>query len=321
MFSSSPTPRVVDRPAESDSGECLVAAAPAGQTPPRSGGSIWRCRPSGGVAGCLPAVAPVRSGVVISRAALARQVRARIAGVSGGIASRSRCKASSPVSSIVCASPVHQSSRTVGPPTITSSWGQEVHASAFNAMRRTTPSRSATASTRAGNSVIGSRDRGHHPPSKTSSALDGGENASRTRGCAVAAPGHGTSRRRSRAKIMSALLPPGPQQDRNCCALTLGMPQWGHRTPGTSHLKPSGDDAPGSVASQTVPRPREGVVSGASGAPRTRVVKLASLLTKVPCRRHAAGGREHRHDVGTHRVSHDTHRAPVIAKMPRRGPA
>ena len=129
-----------------------------------------------------------RSGGGNSRAALARQVRARIAGVSGGIASRSRCEASPPVILTVSASPVHQSSRTLGSPMIRSSRGQEVQASAFNAIRRTMPSRSATAATRAGNSVAGSRVRGHHAPFTRPSAVDEGENASRRRGCSAAAP-------------------------------------------------------------------------------------------------------------------------------------
>ena len=106
----------------------------------------------------------------------------------GGIASSTRCEASPSVSLIVCASSVHQSSRTLGPPMITSWWGQEVHASAFNVIRRTTPSRSATAVARAGNSAVGSRVRGHHAPFTTPSAVEGGENASCTRGCSAAAP-------------------------------------------------------------------------------------------------------------------------------------
>jgi hypothetical protein len=105
---------------------------------------------------------PTLVGGVMSRAAVARQARARIVGVSGGIASSTRCEALL-VSLIVCASPVHQSSRTLGPPMITSWWGQEVQASAFNAIRRTTPSRSATAAARAGSSAAGSRVHGHHP--------------------------------------------------------------------------------------------------------------------------------------------------------------
>jgi hypothetical protein len=138
--------------------------------------------------GCMPAGSPARSGGVMSPAALARQARARIVGVSGGIASSTRCEASPPVSLIVCASSVHQSSRTLGLPMITSWWGQEVHASAFNVLRRTTPGRSATAVTRAGNSAVGSRVRGHHAPFTTPSAVEGGENASCTRGCSAAAP-------------------------------------------------------------------------------------------------------------------------------------
>jgi hypothetical protein len=153
--------------------------------------------------GCMPAGAPARSGGVSPRAALARQLRARIVGVPGGIASRSRCEASPPVSLIVCASPVHQSSRTPRAPMITSCWGQEVQASAFNAIRRTTPSRSATAAARAGSSAAGSRVRGHHPPSRTSSAVDEGENASRTRGCSAAVPACEMLRRRSRTEMMS----------------------------------------------------------------------------------------------------------------------
>jgi len=130
------------------------------------------------------ASAPSGGGVL--RAALARQVRARIVGVSGGTASSSRCAPSRPVSLMMCASPVPQSSRTLGPPMITSRRGQEVHASAFNAIRRTTPSRSATAATRAGSSAAGSRVRGHHPPSTNSSAVDEGEIVSRARGCSAA---------------------------------------------------------------------------------------------------------------------------------------
>ena len=56
-------------------------------------------------------------------------------------------------------------------------------------------SRSATAVARAGNSVAGSRVRGHHPPPTTSSAVDEGENASRTRGCMAATRGCEMSRR------------------------------------------------------------------------------------------------------------------------------
>ena len=153
-----------------------------------SEGSPWRCRPAGAAAGCMEAEASARSGGDNSQAALDRQVRARIAGVSGGIARRSSCEASPPVSLIVCASPVHQSSRTRRPPMIRSWWGQEVQASAFNAIRRTTPSRSATAAARAGSSAAGSRVRGHHPPFTTSSAVDEGENANRTPGCSAAVP-------------------------------------------------------------------------------------------------------------------------------------
>jgi hypothetical protein len=93
------------------------------------------------------------------------------------------------VSLIVCASPVHQSSRTLGPPMIRSWWGQDVQASAFTVMRCTTPSRSATAVARAGNSVAGSRVRGHHPPPTTSSAVGDSEKASRTSGCMAATRG------------------------------------------------------------------------------------------------------------------------------------
>jgi hypothetical protein len=113
----------------------------------------------------------------------------------GGIANSTRCEASPPLSLIVCASPVHPFSRILGPPMITSWWGQEAHASAFNAIRRTTPSRSATAVARAGSSAAGSRVRGHHPPSTTSSAVDEGENASRTPEYVAATPGHGMPRR------------------------------------------------------------------------------------------------------------------------------
>ncbi len=137
----------------------------------------------------MPAGAPARSGGDNnSRAALARQVRARIVGVSGGIASRSRWEASPPVMLTVSASPVHQSSRTIGPPLITMWSGQEVQAFAFSAIRRTTPSRSATAVASADSSAAGSRVRGHHAPFTTRSAVDEGENASRTRGCSAAAP-------------------------------------------------------------------------------------------------------------------------------------
>jgi len=145
--------------------------------------------------GCRPAGSPARSGGVTSPAALARQARARIVGVSGGIASSTRCEALPPVSLIVCASPVHQSSRILGLPMMMSCWGQDVHASAFKVIRRTTPSRSVTAVARAGSSAVGSRVRGHHAPFTSPSAVEEGENASCTRGCSAAASGYGMSRR------------------------------------------------------------------------------------------------------------------------------
>jgi hypothetical protein len=167
---------------------CVVHELSRGQTLREVRGDAGR---SGAVAGLHARGAPARSGGDMSRAAVARQVRASNVGVSGGIASKSRCKASPPVSLTVCASPVHQSSRTLGPPMITSWWGQEVQASAFNAIRRTTPSRPATAVARAGSSVAGSRVRGHHPPFTTSSAVDEGESASRTPSCVAVTPGGG----------------------------------------------------------------------------------------------------------------------------------
>jgi hypothetical protein len=135
--------------------------------------------------GCMPAGSPARSGGVMSPAALAR---ARIVGVSGGIASSTRCEASPSVSLIVCASSVHQSSRTLGPPMITSWWGQEIHASAFKVIRRTAPSRSATAVARAGNSAVGSRVRDHHAPFTTLSAVEGARTPVAHGGCSAAAP-------------------------------------------------------------------------------------------------------------------------------------
>jgi hypothetical protein len=147
----------------------------------------------------------------ISRAALARHVKARIMAVSKGMASRSRCDPAPPVNLTVCAPPAHQSSRTLEPSMITSWRGQKSQASAFNAIRRTTPSRLATAATRAGSSAAGSRVRGHQAPFRTSLDANDVGNASRTLTGVDAAPGAGMPRLLSRTDMMSALLPPGPK--------------------------------------------------------------------------------------------------------------
>ena len=54
-----------------------------------------------------------------------------------------------------------------------------------------------------------------------------------------------------------------------------------------------------------------------SGAFRMRVVMLASSSTKSQSRWSTAGGREHRHDVGTHHSGHDNRSAPVVAGAAR----
>jgi hypothetical protein len=185
----------------------------------------------------------------ISRAALARHVKARTVAVSTGIASRSRCDPSLPVNLTVCAPPAHQSSRTLEPPMITSWRGQKFQASAFIAIRRTTPSRLATAAIRAGSSAAGSRVRGHQAPFRTSLDVNDAGNASRTLTGVDAVPGDGMPRLLSRTDMISALLPPGPQSDRNRDALTttqtwtltLGMPSVG---PPYSRLTARGDSLP-----------------------------------------------------------------------------
>jgi hypothetical protein len=142
-----------------------------------------------------------------SRVAPARHVKARIVAVSKGIASRSRCDPSSPVNLTVCAPPAHQFSRTLEPPMITSWRGQKSQASAFIAIRRTTPSRLATAAIRAGSSAAGSRVRGHQAPFRTSSDVNDAGNANRALTGVDAAPGDGLL---SRTDMISALLPSGP---------------------------------------------------------------------------------------------------------------
>ena len=226
--------------------------------------------------------------------------------MSGGIASRSRCEASSLVNLIVCASPVHQSSRTFAPP-ITSWRGQEVQASVFNAIRRTTPSRSATAVARSGSSAAGSRVRGHHPPFMTSSVVDEGQNASRTGGCSAAASACELPCRGSRTKMMS-----------RSCLRVHEVSDWltsGHDA--AEALVPAENCRRSRLQGASVrTRPTGGAATGGAGPPHRPAVPARSGLRRaeqrpVPHRRRAGTSRHcpgRRTRAGRSRRSHGSHR-------------
>jgi hypothetical protein len=125
---------------------------------------------------------------------------------------------------------------------------------------------------------------------------------------------------------MSALLPPGPRGDRNCCALTTTQ-TWPLtlEMPSVEPVYSPMHRISRPACPRTAPRGRNvsGVGSLSYAGGQARVVLDESPRAGGPPRRvHRRGtgvGRE-RHDVGTRHSGHDVRSAPVVAGAARRGP-